>query len=69
MTQAISRKAHKGVGMSQTEAYAYAAQGYDKGANLGGVLPWCRDSKAGGRASLAHNLFFARSYLEKEHQV
>ena len=28
-TQAIVDKAHKGVGMSQTGAYAYAAQGYD----------------------------------------
>ena len=28
-TQAIVDKAHKGVGMSQTGAYAYANQGYD----------------------------------------
>ena len=28
-TQAVVDKAHKGSGMSQTGAYAYAAQGYD----------------------------------------
>ncbi len=38
-TQAIVDKAHKGVGMSQTGAYAYAAQGYDYRQILGGYYP------------------------------
>lgn len=38
-TQAIVDKAHKGVGMSQTGAYAYANQGYDYRQILGVYYP------------------------------
>lgn len=38
-TQAIVDKAHKGVGMSQNGAYAYAAQGYDYRQILGVYYP------------------------------
>ena len=38
-TQEIVDKAHKGVGMSQTGAYAYAAQGYDYRQILGVYYP------------------------------
>ena len=38
-TQAIVDKAHKGVGMSQTGAYAYASQGYDYRQILGVYYP------------------------------
>ena len=38
-TQAIVDRAHKGAGMSQTGAYAYAAQGYDYRQILGVYYP------------------------------
>lgn len=38
-TQAIARQAHKGVGMSQTGAYAYATQGYNYQQILGIYYP------------------------------
>ena len=38
-TQAIVDKAHKGAGMSQTGAYAYANQGYDYRQILGLYYP------------------------------
>lgn len=65
-TQAIVDKAHKGVGMSQTGAYAYATQGYNQSANLGNLLSKGGDSEARGKATVSLSLFLLLlSYADK----
>ena len=56
-TQAIVDNAHKGVGMSQTGAYAYATQEYDYQQILGIYYPRLGIARRFGKAVVAHVLF------------